>query len=67
MDGRSAGAHLPVSAGIAELGRDDDPTSFFHRVDQALYRAKGSAREGRRSGRTRRVERSVLGPLDEAG
>jgi diguanylate cyclase (GGDEF)-like protein len=29
-----------LSAGIAELGRDDDGTSFFRRVDQALYRAK---------------------------
>jgi diguanylate cyclase (GGDEF)-like protein len=31
---------LRVSAGIAELGRDDDSTSLFSRVDQALYRAK---------------------------
>jgi diguanylate cyclase (GGDEF)-like protein len=29
-----------LSAGIAELGRDDDATSFFWRVDQALFRAK---------------------------
>jgi diguanylate cyclase (GGDEF)-like protein len=33
-----------VSAGIAELGRDDDGTSFFSRVDQALYRAKRSGK-----------------------
>jgi diguanylate cyclase (GGDEF)-like protein len=33
-----------VSAGIAELGRDDDSTSFFSRVDQALYRAKRSGK-----------------------
>jgi len=33
-----------VSAGIAELGRDDDGTSFFRRVDQALYRAKRSGK-----------------------
>jgi diguanylate cyclase (GGDEF)-like protein len=35
--------HIPtvrLSAGIAELGRDDDGTSLFRRVDQALYRAK---------------------------
>ena len=33
-----------LSAGIAELGRDDDGTSFFRRVDQALYRAKRSGK-----------------------
>jgi diguanylate cyclase (GGDEF)-like protein len=33
-------AHLHVSAGMAELGGDDDATSLFRRVDQALYRAK---------------------------
>ena len=32
--------HLQISAGMAELGRDDDATSLFRRVDQALYRAK---------------------------
>jgi diguanylate cyclase (GGDEF)-like protein len=31
---------LGLSAGMAELGRDDDATSLFRRVDQALYRAK---------------------------
>jgi diguanylate cyclase (GGDEF)-like protein len=31
---------LQVSAGMAELSRDDDATSLFQRVDQALYRAK---------------------------
>jgi len=31
---------LFVSAGIAELTEDDDPTSFFERADEALYRAK---------------------------
>jgi diguanylate cyclase (GGDEF)-like protein len=31
---------LQISAGMAELGRDDDATSLFRRVDQALYRAK---------------------------
>jgi PleD family two-component response regulator len=29
-----------VSAGIAELTQDDDPTAFFERADEALYRAK---------------------------
>jgi diguanylate cyclase (GGDEF)-like protein len=33
-----------VSAGIAELGRDDESTSLFSRVDQALYRAKRSGK-----------------------
>ena len=32
--------NLQVSGGVAELGRDDDATSLFRRVDQALYRAK---------------------------
>ena len=32
---------LSLSAGIAELQPDDDPTSFFERADEALYRAKG--------------------------
>ena len=31
---------LFLSAGIAELLTDDDPTSFFERADEALYRAK---------------------------
>ena len=35
---------IGLSAGIAELGRDDDATSFFWRVDQALYRAKRSGK-----------------------
>jgi diguanylate cyclase (GGDEF)-like protein len=32
--------NLQISAGMAELGRDDDATSLFRRVDQALYKAK---------------------------
>jgi diguanylate cyclase (GGDEF)-like protein len=32
--------NLQISAGMAELGRDDDATSLFRQVDQALYRAK---------------------------
>jgi diguanylate cyclase (GGDEF)-like protein len=31
---------LNVSAGIAELTGNDDPTTFFERADEALYRAK---------------------------
>jgi diguanylate cyclase (GGDEF)-like protein len=31
---------LSVSAGIAELREADDPTAFFERADEALYRAK---------------------------
>src|SRR5256885_7108421 len=36
---RQAG-RLSVSAGIAELREEDDPTTFFERADEALYRAK---------------------------
>src|SRR4029077_15053794 len=32
--------NLQISAGMAELGRNDDATSLFRRVDHALYRAK---------------------------
>ena len=32
--------NLQISGGMAELARDDDATSLFRRVDQALYRAK---------------------------
>jgi diguanylate cyclase (GGDEF)-like protein len=38
------GATVRVSAGIAELRRDDDGTSLFSRVDQGLYRAKRSGK-----------------------
>ena len=31
---------LQLSAGVAELHPDDDPTTFFERADGALYRAK---------------------------
>jgi diguanylate cyclase (GGDEF)-like protein len=31
---------LSFSAGVAELKQEDDPTSFFERADEALYRAK---------------------------
>jgi diguanylate cyclase (GGDEF)-like protein len=31
---------LVLSAGIADLLPDDDPTTFFERADEALYRAK---------------------------
>jgi diguanylate cyclase (GGDEF)-like protein len=31
---------LLISAGVAELLSDDDPTRFFERADEALYRAK---------------------------
>ncbi len=33
-----------ISAGIAELRRDEDPVGFFERADEALYRAKGSGK-----------------------
>ena len=35
---------LSLSAGIAELVSDDDPTRFFERADEALYRAKGAGK-----------------------
>ena len=31
---------LSISAGIADLLPDDNPTGFFERADEALYRAK---------------------------
>jgi diguanylate cyclase (GGDEF)-like protein len=31
---------LSISAGMAELRQEDDPTAFFERADEALYRAK---------------------------
>ena len=31
---------LSFSAGVAELRAEDDPTAFFERADEALYRAK---------------------------
>src|SRR5437763_14353042 len=31
---------LSFSAGVAELKAEDDPTTFFERADEALYRAK---------------------------
>ena len=36
------GDAIAFSAGVAELGADDDPVTFFQRADAALYRAKGS-------------------------
>ena len=35
---------VTLSAGIAELRPDDDPTRFFERADDALYKAKGSGK-----------------------
>jgi diguanylate cyclase (GGDEF)-like protein len=32
---------LSISAGMAELREEDNPTAFFERADEALYRAKG--------------------------
>jgi two-component system cell cycle response regulator len=31
---------LSISAGMAELREEDNPTAFFERADEALYRAK---------------------------
>jgi diguanylate cyclase (GGDEF)-like protein len=48
----SFGPTLSVSAGIAELERDDDGVSLYHRAEQALSSAKdagkGRAAQGRR-------------------
>jgi diguanylate cyclase (GGDEF)-like protein len=35
---------LKISAGIAELQREDDAISLFERADEALYRAKGAGK-----------------------
>ncbi len=42
----SSARTLQVSAGVAELSRDEEPADLFERADQALYRAKelGKAR-----------------------
>jgi diguanylate cyclase (GGDEF)-like protein len=42
ISGRPIGqaGRLKVSAGVAELGPEDDSISFFERADEALYRAK---------------------------
>jgi diguanylate cyclase (GGDEF)-like protein len=50
---------LGISAGMAELARDDDATSLFRRVDQALYRAK-------RAGKGRAMTADDLGESNEA-
>jgi diguanylate cyclase (GGDEF)-like protein len=49
---------LSVSAGIAELRQDDDPTVFFERADEALYRAK-------ERGKAQVVSHGALGAADE--
>ena len=35
---------LKISAGVAELRRDDTPADLFKRADQALYRAKNAGK-----------------------
>jgi diguanylate cyclase (GGDEF)-like protein len=40
----SSARTLEVSAGVAELGREEGPTDLFERADQALYRAKESGK-----------------------
>ena len=39
-----AGRPLTVSAGVAELRPEDNPTAFFQRADDALYRAKAGGK-----------------------
>ena len=41
---RPAAEHLRLSAGIAELGADDDAVSLFKRADEALYKAKAGGK-----------------------
>jgi diguanylate cyclase (GGDEF)-like protein len=40
----AGGDTMSVSAGLAELERDDDSRSLFQRADEALYRAKGEGK-----------------------
>src|SRR5947207_3370764 len=49
---------LSVSAGIAQLADDDDPTTFFERADEALYRAK-------EHGKAQVVAYGALGAADD--
>jgi two-component system cell cycle response regulator len=46
VSGRPIGqaGRLRMSAGVAELRPEDDGTTFFERADEALYRAKQSAK-----------------------
>ena len=41
-----------LSAGVAELQEDDNPTSFFERADEALYRAKEAGKGQVRQAKT---------------
>jgi diguanylate cyclase (GGDEF)-like protein len=58
ISGRPVGeaGRLRISAGLAELGPEDDSISFFERADGALYRAKEAGKgrsvtaEGRAGG-----------------
>jgi diguanylate cyclase (GGDEF)-like protein len=36
---------LEISAGVAELGPEDDATSLFQRADEALYRSKAAGKD----------------------
>src|SRR5881394_1441901 len=49
---------LSVSAGIAQLREEDDPTTFFERADEALYRAK-------EHGKAQVVAYGALGAADD--
>jgi diguanylate cyclase (GGDEF)-like protein len=53
---------LSLSAGIAELLPDDDPTRFFERADEALYRAKELGK-----GQVYEAGKTGLAPAPEAG
>jgi diguanylate cyclase (GGDEF)-like protein len=49
---------ISVSAGMAEVKPDDDPTSFFQRADDALYRAKANGK-GRAEGEQGSIEQAA--------
>jgi diguanylate cyclase (GGDEF)-like protein len=58
------GGALSVSAGMAEVKGPDDPTSFFQRADDALYRAK-AAGKGRVVAEEREVAEEEQANADE--
>jgi len=56
---------LSISAGMAELREDDNPTAFFERADEALYRAKEHGK-GQVVSHEAPLEPAPQSPLEEA-
>jgi diguanylate cyclase (GGDEF)-like protein len=56
---------LSISAGMAELREDDNPTAFFERADEALYRAKEHGK-GQVVSHEAPLEPAPQPPLEEA-